>query len=97
MIGEEFIGRRVRILECTDPSKRGMEGRVVDETMKTFVVETEGGEKRVAKGECVFSFLMGDRWVKVDGRLLVARPEDRIKKERHLSRKWRLPRSFFRK
>ena len=94
MIGREFIGLRVRVKESTDPSKRGLEGTVVDETLNTFLIDVGGKLKRVAKKECRFAFFTGGEWVCIDGRLLMARPEDRIKKERHLSRKWRLPRSF---
>lgn len=35
-----LIGLRMEVADSANPSLRGLEGRVVDETMKTLVVET---------------------------------------------------------
>ena len=42
----ELIGLRVRVVRCIDKKQRGLEGRVVDETKNTLVVETEEGRKK---------------------------------------------------
>lgn len=37
----ELVGLHVRVVESTDPSRVGIEGRVVRETMRTLVVRSE--------------------------------------------------------
>ena len=82
IVRHELIGLRVRIKRSSNPSQTGIEGVVVDESRQTLTIETEKGTKSVAKDQCVFSFLLpSGKWVSVDGKLLVARPEDRIKKK----------------
>jgi ribonuclease P protein subunit POP4 len=45
-------------------------------------LETKKGEKAVVKSNCVFIFTLPDKTkVQVDGKVLVGRPEDRIKKK----------------
>lgn len=81
LVRHELIGLEVRVADSTNKSQAGLEGRVVDESRQTLTIETEKGVKTLAKEQCVFSFRLpsGER-VRVDGKLLVARPEDRIKK-----------------
>ncbi len=80
IVRHELIGLRVKVVGCTS-SRRGPEGRVVDETRNMLVIETPGGERTVPKDGHVFSFSLPSGSVAVEGRLLVARPEDRIKKK----------------
>ncbi|MBU0898843.1 MAG: ribonuclease P protein component 1 [Nanoarchaeota archaeon] len=83
LVRHELIGLHVKIIDSTDPSVIGMEGRVVDETRNTFIIEKEDGNtKTVVKENCVFSFeYETGKCVKVDGKILVARSEDRLKKK----------------
>lgn len=97
LLADELIGLRVKVIKSTDPGKQGTTGKVVDETYGTLTVKTSAGEKIIPKDESVFEFFYDKKWVEVDGRMLVARPEDRIKRAGRLSRKWRLPKFFFRR
>lgn len=97
LLADELIGLPVRVVRSTDPGKEGLKGRVLDETYGTLRIETESGTKTVPKAECTFAFHYKGEWREVDGRLLVARPEDRIKRGRRLSRKWRFPEFFFKR
>lgn len=56
----ELAGLHVRIVESTDPTKVGIEGTVVEETMRTLLVATDDGVKRVPKGGTTFEFLLTD-------------------------------------
>ncbi len=87
IVRHELIGLRVRISESPDSEMLGVDGRVVNETRNTITVETDGKEKDIAKEHTTFSFKLpqSEMWVKVRGSLLVARPEDRIKKKQE---KW---------
>ena len=87
IVRHELIGLHVKVVDSRDPSNVGVGGRVIDETRNTLIIEKEDGStKTLVKENCVFSFEYepGKR-VKVDGNLLVARPEDRIKKKQ---KKW---------
>ncbi|MHC1570243.1 MAG: ribonuclease P protein component 1 [Methermicoccaceae archaeon] len=76
----ELIGLRVRVEQSTNPSLVGIEGRIVDETQRTLVVDTVHGRRvRVPKDVCTFLFELSSR-VRVSGGLLMGRPEDRISK-----------------
>jgi len=57
-------------------------GTVVDETRNTLKINTKKGIKTVPKDCVVVDFtLPGGAVVRIDGKLLVARPEERTKKE----------------
>jgi ribonuclease P protein subunit POP4 len=58
---------------------------VVDETMKTLVIQSTG-LKRVAKKNAIFKFSLNSVAVKVEGKTLIGRPEDRVKKQN--KKKW---------
>ncbi len=75
----------MEVLEDSNPSNVKLRGRVVDETMKTLVIRS-AGLKRIAKKDAVFKFSLGGTAVKVEGRSLIGRPEDRVKKQN--KRKW---------
>lgn len=75
----ELIGRRARIADSTDPGLVGLEGTVVDETLRTFTLRRgDGREVRVGKRESVFDFA----GVLVPGAAIEFRSEDRTKKVR---------------
>jgi ribonuclease P protein subunit POP4 len=75
----------VVVLHDSNPSNVKLRGKVVDETMKTLVIQS-AGLKRIAKKDAVFKFSLGGAAVKVEGRSLIGRPEDRVKKQN--KRKW---------
>jgi ribonuclease P protein subunit POP4 len=75
----------VEVLDDSNPSNVKIRGKVVDETMKTLVIQS-AGMKRIAKKDAVFKFSLGGKAVKVEGQSLIGRPEDRVKKQN--KRKW---------
>ncbi|MFH7880936.1 MAG: ribonuclease P protein component 1 [Candidatus Aenigmatarchaeota archaeon] len=82
LVRHELIGLEVEVIESKNPYQIGIKGKVVDETYKTLVIETPKGEKRVAKNDCVFVFkIPNGKKVRVEGWVLVGKPEDRIKKK----------------
>lgn len=87
VVRHELIGLRVRVAESTDPAMRGLGGTIVDESYNMLTMETKkagkrASEKRLSKRNSVFIFALPNKVkVKVEGRLLVGRPEDRIKKK----------------
>jgi len=83
----EFIGARAEVAKSTHSSDVSVSGMVVDETRNTFTVLARGKRKTVVKESAVFRFELPDHAiVEIDGRLLVGRPEDRLK--RCIKRLW---------
>jgi len=83
VVRHELISLPVRIVKSTDPTQKGLKGKVIDETYNTLKIETkEGKEKIIPKNNSVFIFTLPNKIkVQVDGKVLVGRPEDRIKKK----------------
>jgi len=82
IVRHELIGLRVKIKQSKDPTLEGVSGKVIDETYKTINVETKDREKIVPKEICTFVFTLPSKTkVEVEGKLLISRPEDRIKKK----------------
>lgn len=77
----ELIGLPVEVVGATDPTMRGLKGRVVDETRNMLVIEVQGAEKMIPKRGNRFRFETRGG-VEVDGEDILYRPEDRIKKAR---------------
>jgi ribonuclease P protein subunit POP4 len=83
----EFIGRHAEVAKITHSSDISVSGTVVDETRNTFTVLARGKRKAVIKESAIFRFELPDHsMVEIDGRLLVGRPEDRLK--RCIKRLW---------
>jgi len=74
IIHHELIGLDARVEDSTNKSFVGMGGKVVDETKNMLVIE----EKKVPKACSSFVFTIQGSRVKVDGRLLLSQPENRI-------------------
>lgn len=82
LVRHELIGLKVKIVSSTDRTQKNISGTVVDESYNTLVVESKGKEKRISKSNCVFIFTLPDkRRVEVEGKVILNRPEDRIKKK----------------
>lgn len=82
LVRHELIGLPCKVKDSTNKALTGLEGRIVDETRQTLTLEVKGSEKNLIKDQCIFSFkIPSGKWVRVDGKILVARPEDRIKKK----------------
>ncbi len=82
LVRHELMGLAVKIVESSDPTQKGVSGKVVGESYNTLTIEHSGREKDFVKSECVFVFTIpGGRKVQVDGDVIVGRPEDRIKKK----------------
>ncbi len=77
------MGLGVEVVKSTHTGFTGIKGEVIDETKNTIKVEdVEGCEKIIPKNVVTFRFTLPDSAVvEIEGRIIVARPEDRIKKK----------------
>jgi ribonuclease P protein subunit POP4 len=81
IIREEFIGTASSVASSTHAGYLGIQGKVLDETRNTFLIQQDGKTKTVVKDQAVFHFQFSDGTVvEIDGKLLIGKPEDRLKK-----------------
>lgn len=79
----ELIGLNAKIIASSCRSLIGLEGRIIDESKQMIVLETERGIKKVPKETSVFFLILPNgKGVKLEGRKILGRPEDRIKRAR---------------
>lgn len=83
----ELIGLELKVVDSSNKSLIGISGIIVDETKKTFLIELKdsthnlNSEKLIQKDISIFQFKVPDGTiVEIDGKILLNRPEDRIKK-----------------
>ncbi|WP_456471959.1 ribonuclease P protein component 1 [Methanocaldococcus sp.] len=81
ILRHELIGLKVKIVDSKNKSMVGIEGRVVDETRNMLIIETDKKIVKIPKEIATFLFYLDNCKVKVDGRLLIGRPEERLKKK----------------
>jgi len=82
IVKDELIGRKVTITKCTDPTWIDRSGIIIDETKHTFLIKLDASEKRIAKSTATFAVDYHGKKTIIEGKRLVNRPEDRIKKNR---------------
>lgn len=87
LVRHELIGLKVRLAGSKNPTLKSLSGKVVDESYKMLKIESakrgeKAKEKSIAKLNSIFIFTIPNGVkVEVDGKLLIGRPEDRIKKK----------------
>jgi len=87
LLQHELIGLETRVIRSLNRSQIGIRGKVLDETQKTLTILHDNKEKRIVKETSTFLFTLPDKTVvKVDGKVLIGRPEDRVKKP--IKRSW---------
>lgn len=74
----EFIGEKIKVVKARNKTLEGLEGEIYWETKNTFEIKTKKGIKKVPKEGTVFLFQT--RKLKVDGNIILGRPEERLKK-----------------
>ncbi|NWG10361.1 ribonuclease P protein subunit [Candidatus Bathyarchaeota archaeon] len=87
IIRHEFINIETKVCRKPQASYAKISGKIIDETRNTFVILHKGKKKTIIKDLAIFQFKFSDGTIaEIDGKLLVGRPEDRLK--RHVRRLW---------
>ena len=87
IVQRELIGLDAKVVRSSHPGYVGIAGRVLDETRNTVIILHENKKKIILKSTAVFHFTMPDGTiVEIDGKTIIGRPEDRIKKR--VRRRW---------
>jgi ribonuclease P protein subunit POP4 len=80
LVRHELIGLEAKIVKSTNRQIIGLKGRVVDETRNTLTVRSGGRDLKIPKNIVQIRFyLPGGEMVDVDGEIIQARPEERVK------------------
>ncbi len=80
VIKSELIGTIVKIVDSKNPSLIGKEGKIIDETKNSFKIAYNDKIKVILKEQVTLDIKFKNQTIRVDGKLFVGRPEDRIKK-----------------
>jgi ribonuclease P protein subunit POP4 len=81
LIRYEFIGTQAKVFRSKHSGYLGLSGKIIDETRNTFTILNEEKTRIVLKNSAVFHFKFPDgTTLEIDGKILVGRPEDRLKK-----------------
>lgn len=76
----ELIGLRVKIVNSSSIYLLNIEGIVVDESKNTLIIEQKGKEIVIPKKSCTFLFYLDNDEVIIEGKKILYRPEERVKK-----------------
>ena len=78
IMSHEFIGLDTKIVDSTNSQVVGLNGRIINETKSMFTLNTENGQKSIAKYTNSWKFSIDGRDVVVKGNKISKRPFDRI-------------------
>lgn len=82
IIQNEFIGLKVKVAYSQNKDLIGISGTVINETRKTFVIQKGKNRKTIIKNIATLHFTLPDATVvQIEGRTLLGRPEERLKKQ----------------
>jgi ribonuclease P protein subunit POP4 len=96
LIYHELMGLEIRVMHSTNSSLIGTQGRIIDETKNMLIIENSKSRVlKIPKADSEFLFRIpaelsengSDKFVKIQGNLLLSQPENRIKNIKKL-RKW---------
>ena len=81
ILRHETNGLEVKVSGDSNYYCNKINGEVIEETRNTLIIFHKGKSKIVAKKNASFVFNLGGTLVEVEGKALIGRPEDRIKKK----------------
>ncbi len=77
----EFIGKHIEVIDAENKKLVGIKGIIVDETKNMLVLDNG---KTLIKDQITITMIIGKETITLEGKQMNARPEDRIKKVKHL-------------
>lgn len=87
ILQHDLIGLNAKVVKSANSDYANITGKVLDETRNTVTILHRNKKKIIVKNAAVFHFTLPDGTIlEVDGKVIVGRPEDRIKKR--VKRRW---------
>ena len=82
LVRHELIGLNAKVIKSQNPANEGLQGKIVNETFQTITLQVNSREKKIFKESVILLIELPDgKKVQVEGKLLLARPWERIKKK----------------
>ncbi|MBW2966038.1 ribonuclease P protein subunit [Candidatus Woesearchaeota archaeon] len=79
IIKYELIGLKIKVIDSKNKANIGIEGKIIDETKNTIVIGRNGEKKRLFKNNIIIDVQFDKRVVRIEGKLLLGRPKERVK------------------
>lgn len=79
-VKQELIGLNITIIEAKNQDLIGLKGKIIDETKNTITIEEQDKTKKIVKDQIIFNTEFNNKKIQIDGKLLVGRPEERLKR-----------------
>ena len=76
----ELIGLKMEVIDSKNKNLIGLKGIIIDETRNTLTIKDNDKIKTLLKEQVTLKIYAEDHEIKINGELLVGRPEDRLKK-----------------
>ena len=76
----DLIGLKMEVIDSKNKKLIGIKGEIIDETRNTLIIKDSENTKTLIKDQVTLKVYSGKNEIKVNGELLVGRPEDRLKK-----------------
>lgn len=76
---QQLIGEDIEIIDAKNKANIGITGKIINETKNTIEVKTSDSRKKLIKKN--ITILLKEKKIKINGELLIGRPEERIKKK----------------
>jgi ribonuclease P protein subunit POP4 len=80
IIRHELIGLNTEIVKSKNLNLVGLKGKIIDETKNTLTIKQKGKMKKIIKDQVTLNLKVENKIFQLDGKNLVGRPEDRLKK-----------------
>ena len=80
LVRHELIGLSIKILDAANQRLVGLQGKVIDETKNMIIIKSNEYQKKIIKGQVKMEIKIGNEKVMIDGKYLVGKPHERIRK-----------------
>jgi len=80
ILQHELIGLDCQIKSAKNSCQIGIKGRIIDESLKIIKIKTGKKILVIPKAGTIFRINLSSQKVDISGNMILARPEDRIKK-----------------
>ena len=79
IVKHELIGLKTEVVDSKNKANIGIQGKIIDETNKTIIIESKGDKKKLFKNNITIDVQVNNKIVRINGKLLVGRPKERVK------------------
>jgi len=80
LLTEGLIGFKTKIIDSKNKDNIGICGEIIDETRNMMIIKTKDDQKKIIKEHNTFEVTKNNNKITIDGKHLIGRPEERIKK-----------------